>query len=742
MLDGSSPDLVTHYLKIDFICEGRKSSQRFLICPIGKHKAILGKPWLVEENPQINWRTGTLKYETAKIVDEQEADEHPIPKEYLEFSKVFGEEEFNKLPPHRPYDIDIELKEDAKLGHAPLYSMTPAESKELKEWLDKELAQGKITPSKSPIASPVGQDDLLTKIQGAKIFTKLDLHWGYNNVRVKEGDEWKTAFRTKYGLFETRVMPFGLTNAPAAFQHFMNDILCDLLDITVIIYLDDILIFSKDPEEHTAHVKEVLRCLQENQLFCKASKCFFNITTVEYLGIMISPEGISIEKGKVEAVQNWPTPKTRKQVQSFLGFANFLRRFVPDFSKMSRPLNDLIPKDAKWQWGDKEEKGFMDIKRALCEAPVLRHPDPEKPYFLETDASGVAMGAVLSQRQEDGRLHPVAYMSKSFQGAAHNYDTHDKELLAIIEALQHWRIFLEGTTDPITIFTDHRNLKYWKESRNFNRRHARWHLLLAGFNFRIHYRPGKQSGKPDALSRRSDHRDVPPEPQIMLPTEVFANLGEIPEESSLEDVIRDQIDKDESLSEILAFLERNGPAPPSIAKQFRDYSLRDGFLMYQGKILIPDHEPLKNSLLQLHHDAPHAGHPGKQRTIELKTLTAKGFAELFLKNWWKDFGLPLKTVSNRGTVFNNKFLRALYNRLNIKPHFSSAYHPESDGQTERLNQFIEYFPRCYCDVEQLEWSNWLPLAEFAYNNAKHSATGKTPFEALYGSNPSSLISNL
>ncbi|CUA75312.1 Transposon Tf2-7 polyprotein [Rhizoctonia solani] len=549
-------------------------------------------------------------------------------------------------------------------------------------------------------------------------------------VRVKEGDEWKTAFCTKYGLFKTKVMLFGLTNTPAAFQHFMNDILRDLLNITVIVYLDDILIFSKNPEEHTAHVKEVLRRLQENQLFCKASKCFFNTTTVEYLGIMISPEGISIEKGKVEAIQNWPTLKTRKQVQSFLGFANFLRRFVPDFSRMSRPLNDLIPKDRVWQWGDKEEKGFMDIKRALCKALVLRHPDPEKPYFLETDASGVAMGAVLSQRQEDGRLHPVAYMSKSFQGAVHNYDTHDKELLAIIEALQHWCIFLEGTADPITIFTDHQNLEYWKESRNFNRRHARWHLLLARFNFRIHHRPGKQSGKPDALSRRSDHGDVPPEPQVMLPTEVFANLGEILEEASLEDTIRDQIDKDKSLSEILAFLERNGPAPPSIAKQFRDYSLQDGFLMYQGKVLIPDHEPLKIALLQLHHNAPHAGHPGEQRTLELisrkyywpgmrarildyvkscktcqrnclpkkgviprkplevpnhrwehisydmimgfpisygfdailviidsfskyarfipckKTLSAKGFAELFLKNWWKDFGLPLKTMSN------------------------------------------------------------------------------------------------
>ncbi|CUA74819.1 Transposon Tf2-7 polyprotein [Rhizoctonia solani] len=271
----------------------------FLICPIGRHKAILGKPWLTKENPQINWKTGVINYKTAKIANKEEADNHPIPAEYKEFAKVFGEEEFNQLPPHRPYNIDIELKDEAKLGHAPLYSMTPAESKELKEWLEKELHQGKITTSKSPIASPVmfvkkkdgslrlvvdyqklneatkknsyplpRHDDLLAKIQGAKIFTKLDLCWGYNNIRVKEGDKWKMAFRTKYSLFETKVMPFRLTNAPAAFQHFMNDILQDLLDVTVIVYLDDILIFSKNPNKHQEHVREVLKRLQENQLFC------------------------------------------------------------------------------------------------------------------------------------------------------------------------------------------------------------------------------------------------------------------------------------------------------------------------------------------------------------------------------------------------------------------------------------------------------------------------------------------
>jgi hypothetical protein len=167
---------------------------------------------------------------------------------------------------------------------------------------------------------------------------------------------------------------------------------------------------------------------------------------------------------------------------------------------LARPLHNRTHKNTKWEWGNKEQESFEAIKEAICQRPVLAHPDPAKPYYLETDASGAAMGAILSQRQEDGRLHPIAYMSQSFSGAEHNYDTHDKELLAIIKALEFWWIFLEGTKDPVTVFTDHRNLEYWQESRTFNRRHARWHLLLANYNFRIHYRPGKQSGKPDALS--------------------------------------------------------------------------------------------------------------------------------------------------------------------------------------------------------------------------------------------------
>jgi hypothetical protein len=340
MLDGSLPRTGKVWSKVvlKFSCQGIPSSAEFLVCPIGDNQAILGMPWLKDQNPDINWKEQTITLaEKIQIASEEEADKDPLqglPSIYHEFSKVFGEEEFKVLPPHRPYDLAIDLKEGAKLHHGPLYSMTELESRTLKKWIEEELAMGKIQRSESEAGAPImfvkkadgslrlvvdyrrlndvtkknvyplpRQDDLMAQLQGAKIFTKLDLHWGYNNVRIKEGDEYKTAFRTKYGLFETLVMPFGLTNAPAAFQHFMNNIFQDMLDTKVVIYLDDILIFSKNQEDHEKDVKEVLRRLATNQLFCKLSKCSFHVDTVDYLGLVISPRGISMEEKKVQAVK-------------------------------------------------------------------------------------------------------------------------------------------------------------------------------------------------------------------------------------------------------------------------------------------------------------------------------------------------------------------------------------------------------------------------------------------------------
>ncbi|CCO31917.1 Retrotransposable element Tf2 155 kDa protein type 1 [Rhizoctonia solani AG-1 IB] len=826
MLDGSTPKTGKIWKKValEFTYDGHTMTHKFLVTPIGHHSAILGIKWLEQEQPDIDWSSRQLSFPIphstfAHIAQEEEADVNPlesIPTQYHKFAKVFGKEEFNKLPPHWSYDIEIELTEEGPLN-SPLYSMTDAESVTLKQWLEDELKAGKIRPSKSPISSPVmfvpkkdgsrrlvvdyrklnnrskknvyplpRPDDLMSKLRGAKLFTKLDLRWGYNNVRVKEGDEWKTAFRTKYGLFETLVMPFGLSGAPGAFQAMMNEIFQDLLDVSVIIYLDDILIFSRNPEDHESHVKEVLQRLMDTQLFW----------------IIVSDKGFSLDKLKIQAVQEWPTPTTVKQVQSFLGFANFVRRFVANFSQIARPLHNLVKKEVKWQWTEKEETAFRELQKAIINAPVIVHADPSKPYFLETNAS------------------------ESFKGAEQNYDTHDKELLAIIRSFEHWRIYLEGTITPITVFTDHRNLEYWKESRTFNRRHARWHLLLAGFHFQIMYRPGKQSTKPDALSRRSDHSDTPPADQSMLPESVFANISLILPEKEIQARISSSLDQDESLSKILEHLRNESSAPASIKQAFKDYELEAGLLFYQGRILVPDAGKLREELLRIYHDSPMAGHPGRQRTLELlsrayywpgiradvylhvdgcetcqrirlpkakliptqpleipsrpwqhvsydmitdlpkdgqydcilvivdsftkfvvlvpvsKKLKAPELAEIFLNRVWKQYGLPEKTISDRGTVFNNKFLRALYKRLGIDPHFSSAYHPQSDGQTERVNPTIEHFLRAYASINQSDWVKWLPMTEFAYNNATHSATGQSPFMALYGWQPTLTPSNV
>jgi hypothetical protein len=630
-------------------------NHEFLISPIGNHSAILGIKWLEQETPEIDWSLHTLSFpiptpKTAHIAQEEEADDDPlkdIPEQYHPFAKVFGEEELNKLPPHWSYDIEIELTEDGPLN-SPLYSMTDAESVTLKQWLEDKLKAGKICPSKSPISSPVmfvpkkdgscrlvvdywklnscskknvyplpRPNDLMSKLQGAKLFTKLDLRWGYNNVRVKEGNKWKTAFRTKYGLFKTLVMPFGLLGAPSAFQAMMNKVFQDLLDVTVIIYLDNILIFSQNPAEHEEHVKEVLRHLQEMQLCCKGSKCKFHQTMVEYLGIIVSDKGFSLDKLKIQAVQEWPMPTTVKQVQLFLGFANFVQRFVANFSQIVHPLHNLVKKEFKWQWTDKEEEVFRELQRSIMNAPVIIHADPSKPYFLETDASRVALGSVLSQRQEDGRLHPIGYLSESFKGAKQNYNTHNKELLAIIRSFEQWCIFLEGTVLPITVFTDHCNLEYWKESCTFNRCHARWHLLLAGFHFQIMYHPGKQSTKPDALSRQADHLDIPPANQSMLPESVFANIALILPEKEVQIRIKKALDQDKSHTEILEYFHHKSTAPPSVKQGFKDYEMEGGLLFYQGRILVPDVNELREELLRIFHNSPMAGHPGQQQMLEL-----------------------------------------------------------------------------------------------------------------------------
>src|SRR5882724_6527131 len=278
--------------------------------------------------------------------------------------------------------------------------------------------------------------DILNKVSEAKAkyFTKLDIHWGYNNIQIKEGDEWKAAFRMNQGLFEPLVMFFGLTNSPAMFQMMMNDIFKELIDKGVVtIYMDDILIFGGQTwEQHHKIVVRVLYILHKHHLYLKAEKCSFEQPTVKYLSLILSEGSMEMDPVKVAGVQDWPTPRNVTKVQSFIGFVNFYRHFVQDFSHIAKPLHQLTKKGEEWRWADKEQASFKELKCLITSTLILVQPNQDAPFQLETDASGYATGAVLSQLHDDDKGHPVGFTSKGLDAAERNYEVHDKELLSVI----------------------------------------------------------------------------------------------------------------------------------------------------------------------------------------------------------------------------------------------------------------------------------------------------------------------
>jgi len=351
-----------------------------------------------------------------------------VPSAYHDFGKVFLKESFDELPQRRKWDHAIELVPGAEPSSSKLYPMSPNEQDELDRFLDDNLKSGRIRPSKSPMASPVFfikkkdsslrfvQDyrklnamtikntyplplipDFMSRVSKAKYFTKLDVRWGYNNVRIKEGDEWKAAFRTNRGLFEPLVMFFGLCNSPATFQTMMNELFKELIDQqVVVVYMDDILIFTATLEEHRRVVRRVLEILAENNLFLKPEKCVFEALEVEFVGLVISEGQVAMDPVKVAGVKDWPVPEQLVDVQSFLGFINFYRRFIEGFAHIAHPLHALAKKDQVWTCTQEHKNTFQALKDKVSSTPILVQPHPDRPYRLETDSSDYAMGAVVS----------------------------------------------------------------------------------------------------------------------------------------------------------------------------------------------------------------------------------------------------------------------------------------------------------------------------------------------------------
>ncbi|GJR72166.1 putative reverse transcriptase domain-containing protein [Tanacetum coccineum] len=428
------------------------------------------------------------------------------------FPKVFHDD-LPGLPPPQQVKFRIEPGA-APVARAP-YRLAPSELKELSDQLKELLEKGFIRPSSSPWGAPVlfvkkkdGSfrmcidyrelnkltvknryplpriDDLFDQLQGSSVYSKIDLRSGYHQLRIREEDIPITAFRTRYGHYEFQVMPFGLTNAPAVFMDLMNRVCKPYLDKFVIVFIDDILIYSKNKEEHEKHLKIILELLKKEQLYAKFSKCDFWLESVQFLGHVINNKGVHVDPAKVEAIRNWSAPTTPTEVRQFLGLAGYYRRFIEGFSLISKPLTKLTQKNKKYEWGTEEDEAFQTLKQKLCSAPILALPEGAENFVVYCDASHKGYGAVLMQREK-----VIAYASRQLKKHEENYTTHDLELGAVVFALRLWRHYLYGT--KCTVYTDHKSLQYILDQKELNMRQRRWIELLSDYDCEIRYHPGK-----------------------------------------------------------------------------------------------------------------------------------------------------------------------------------------------------------------------------------------------------------
>ncbi|GKA27828.1 putative reverse transcriptase domain-containing protein [Tanacetum coccineum] len=460
-------------------------------------------------------------------VTEQESKEKrleniPVIRDFLE---VFPEKLPRLLPPRQvEFHIDL-IPGAAPVVRAP-YHLAPFEMKDLSKQLQELSEKGFIRPSSSPWGDPVlfikkkdGSfqmcidyrelnkltiknryplpriDDLFDQLQGSSVYLKIDLRSGYHQIRIREEDIPITEFRTRYGHYEFQVMPFGLTNAPAVFMDLMNRVCKPYLDKFVIVFIDDILIYSKNKEEHGEHLKTILNLLRSEKLYAKFFKCDFWLDSMQFLGHVIDSSGVHVDPAKIEAIKNWAAPTTPTEVRQFLGLAGYYRRFIKEFSLISKPLTKLTQKNKPFVWGDDEEEAFQTLKLKLCSAPILSLPEVSEDFVVYCDASLKGFGVVLMQREK-----VTAYASRQLRKNEENYTTHDLELGAVVFSLRLWRHYLYGT--KCTVYTDHKSLQYILDQKELNMRRRRWIELMSDYDCVIRYHPGKANVVADALSRK------------------------------------------------------------------------------------------------------------------------------------------------------------------------------------------------------------------------------------------------
>jgi hypothetical protein len=724
----------------------------------------------------------------------------------------------DSLPPPRVGDHEIHLEPGARPPASRIYPLSGAQLAELRAQLQELLERGYIRPSSSPYGAPIlfvpkkdggwrlcidyralnkltirnqhplpRIDEMFEQLCGSKLFTKLDLASGYHQIRMHENSIEKTAFKTKYGHYEFTVMPFGLTNAPATFQYVMNTVLAPYLDRFVLVYLDDILIYSKSFEEHLQHLRLVLQALRDHQFFCKRSKCLFCAPEVEYLGHVISSEGVRVDPKKVEAIMNWPTPTCVSELRSFMGLLQFYDTFADHFAHVAFPLTELFKKDAPWQWDDLHEKAFRELKHLMCTAPCLLPPDLQKPFVVHVDASAFAIGCVLQQDQGKG-LQPIAFESRKLQPSERKLAPYDRELLALVHALRKWKHLLIG--GKFTVYTDQKALKFLLTAPTRTDRQERFLTDIMRFMPDIRYVKGTDNVVADALSRRAD-------------------LATLHVSSLVSDTLLEELSKG----------YENDPQVPGLLDQ-GTVSWKRGLLYTEHDKIYVSEGPVRERILAECHSTPFSGHLGAHKTAEQvcrffywpamlsavrrycrectscqrmkgtskvpfgllqplpvpespwesvsldlvtdlplccghdsivvfvdrltklivlapcsKTVNAPQLAQIFIDTVFRRFGMPTSLVSDRDPRFTSHFWKAFMSLLGTQLNMSTAYHPQTDGQTERANRTVEDMLRGFVGPRQDDWCKYLAIVEFAYNNSVQATTQHSPFFLNHGRNP-------
>ncbi|KAE8690692.1 cytochrome P450 78A7-like [Hibiscus syriacus] len=576
-------------------------------------------------------------------------------------------------------------------------------------------------PNKLP---PRREVDHKIELGRAKVYTKMDLQKGYYQVRITQGDEPKTACITRYGSYEWLVMPFGLTNAPATFCTLMNKLFQPYLDQFMVVYLDDIVVYSNSIREHVDHLKIVFKILRENELYVKKEKCTFATEEVHFLGHVIGHGKLLMDGNKIKAITEWEPPTKVSEMRSFFGLVNYYYRFIQGYSARASPLTDLLKKGKAWEWSEQCQKAFEDLKAAVSQELVLALPDFTRSFEVYIDASDFAIGGVLMQEG-----HPIAFESRKLNDTERRYTVQEKEMTAIIHCLRVWRHYLLGA--HFTIKTDNVATSYFQTQKKLSPKQARWQDFLAEFDYTLEYKPGKTNVVVDALSRKTE-----------LATISLAK-GTVLER------IKEGLEQD-PLTRELVKLASDGKT--------QWFWVEDGLLYTKGRrIYVPKWDNLRRDLIKECHDTKWAGHPGQKCTMSLLETAyfwphMKDSVELYVKTCLvcqqdkvenrQPVGLlePLPVPQRPWDSITLDFISALpqsegYGSIMVVLNFSTSFHPQTDGHTERVNALLECYLRHFVSANQRDWAKLLDVAQFSYNLYRSEATGRSPFELATGQQP-------